>query len=363
MNKDPKISNIQIRALLVSTVIGIGILSLPNQLANVMDKDGWIPIILSGCLVIPMLLVIIQIFKDNPGKDFFQIGNETLGKVLFTICLIIYLSYYIIVCAYISRLLGELVKGFLLTETPIQLIIALFIISIAYVAISEIDVIARISYLIYPLVIGFAILLFFLALPGADFTNILPMFQSDLNQLPEGLRVAIFSFSGFEVIFFAIPFVEDNKRVTKSCVSAIVIITVLYLVLFMITLTQFSIQQIKSDPFPLLMLAKLIDLPGYFLQNLDGLVMAIWVVIIFSTMAPLFYSSSKILSKIFKTKSHTIFVLVLIPIIYIVAFIPRNIVQINSLMPLIVNYLSFLVVLVIPVILLVVGRIRGRKKQ
>ena len=58
MNKDPKVSNIQIRALVISTVVGVGILGLPNQLANAMDKDGWIAIILSIILTIPMLIII-----------------------------------------------------------------------------------------------------------------------------------------------------------------------------------------------------------------------------------------------------------------------------------------------------------------
>lgn len=363
MNKDPKISNIQIRALIVSTIIGIGILGLPNQLANVMGKDGWIPIVLSGLLIIPMLKIINQIFKENPGKDFFEIGYETLGTFLFTICLLIYLAHYIIVCAYISRLLGELIKGFLLANTPVNLIIFLFILSISYIAVAEIDVIARIAYITYPLVIGFAVLLVLFAIPGADLTNILPVFQSDLSRLPEGMRAAVFSFSGFEILFFAIPFAEDNKRVMRTSISGIAIVTALYLILFITTLTQFSIQQIKSDPFPLLMIAKLIDLPGYFLQNLDGLVMSIWVIIIFSTMAPYFFSSGKILGKMFKKKSHTIFVLILVPIIYMVAIIPRSIVQINEIMTIVINYLSTAVVIIIPITLYIVGRIRGRKKQ
>lgn len=363
MNKDIKISNIQIRALIVSTIIGIGVLGLPNQLAVAMEKDGWIAIILSGLLTIPVILVINQIFKDNPGKDFFEIGESNLGKILFTICLIIYLAYYLAVGAYISRVLGEIINGFLLLETPLGLITFTFIVSIAYLVVSEIDIIARISYMTYGLTIGFALILILLAIPGADLTNILPMIQSDIRQLPEGIKVALFSFAGFEVLLFAIPFAEDKKRLTKTSISGIVIVIVLYLVLFLVTLTQLSIQQIKSDPFPLLMVAKLINLPGYFLQNLDGLVTAIWVIIIFSTMASVYYSSSKILSKIFRAKSHKASVLILIPVIYFLAFLPKNVIQINNIMSNVVIYLAMIVIFLIPFILFMVGRIKRRIRQ
>jgi spore germination protein len=363
MNKDPKISNIQIRALLISTLLGVGVLSLPNGLANEMDKDGWIAIIIATILTIPLLIIMNKIFEYNSEKDFFEIGNQALGEPIFTVCLIIYLAYYIAISASIVRLLGDIIKGFLLTNTPIQVIVFLFILSVSYVAISEIDIIARISYLTYPLEIGFVVLLILLSLPDVDFTDLLPLFQSDISNLPKGLSVTLFSFIGFEILLFAIPYAEDKKRVLKTSISAIIIVGVIYLLIFLATLTRLSLQHIKSDPYPVLMIAKLIDLPGYFLQNLDGFVTAIWVIVIFSTLAPVAYSSGKILSKLFKTKSHKIFILMLIPIVHLVAFIPKSVVELNEIMAVIINYLSVFVVFIIPLVILVVGRIRGRKNK
>ncbi|MDR7869649.1 MAG: endospore germination permease [Tissierellaceae bacterium] len=363
MNKDPKISNIQIRALIVSTVVGVGVLGLPNQLANVMDKDGWIPIMLSAILIIPLLIIINKIFQDNPGKNYFEIGDQVLGKPIFTICLILYILYYVAVSAYIARLLGDLIKGFLLIRTPTRIIILMFLISISYVAISEIDVIARIAYITYPIAIIFGVLLVLLSIPGADFSNILPVFQSDLSKLPEGLRVGLFSFSGFEILLFAIPYAEEKEKVLKTSITAIIIVCILYVSLFFASLMQLSIKHVQLDPYPVLMIAKLIDLPGYFLQNLDGLVMAIWVIVIFSTIAPTFFATGKVFSKLFKTKSHTIFVLILIPVVYMVSVLPKSIVEMNEIMSRVVDYLSFVVILVIPLAILIVGRIRGRKKQ
>ena len=52
MAKENKLSNKQIKALVVSTTVGVGILSLPNRLAIANGNDGWIPLILSGLLII-----------------------------------------------------------------------------------------------------------------------------------------------------------------------------------------------------------------------------------------------------------------------------------------------------------------------
>ena len=48
MNKDPKISDIQVRGIIVSTVIGVGVLTLPNTLGAILGKDGWMAIIIGG---------------------------------------------------------------------------------------------------------------------------------------------------------------------------------------------------------------------------------------------------------------------------------------------------------------------------
>lgn len=363
MNKDPRISNIQIRALIVSTVMGVGVLSLPSELGNVLGKDGWMAIIIGGLVTIPLLIMINQIFKQNPGKDYFEIGKETLGDIIFTICLLVFLVYSIIFAAFITRNLGELIKSFLLPTTPIEFIIILFILSCSYIASYEIDVIARFGYFIYPMTILFVSLFIILSLPKADFTNVLPVFQSDISNLPKGVQIAFSSFAGFEIIFFALPYVEKGEKTIKSIMLALTTVVLMYFSLFIMTLTQFSIEQINRQTSPVLMLAKLIDLPGYFLQNIDGLFMAIWVLVVFSTMSPAYFGAGKIMSKMFNTKSHKYFIWILAPIIYWISLIPEDVTDVSQIMGRYFDILSFISVVIIPLLIFIVGNIRKRLEK
>ena len=113
MNRLPKVSILQLRALIVSAMIGIGIMSLPSSLVSEMGNDGWIAIVLSGLLMLPIAAIIIQIFKINPDKDLFQIGKETLGSIVFTVCELILAVYFIVFAAFLVRNLAELIKAFL----------------------------------------------------------------------------------------------------------------------------------------------------------------------------------------------------------------------------------------------------------
>jgi len=307
MNKDSKISHIQLRGLIVSTVIGVGVLSMQSSLVNKMGTDGWIAILITGILMIPVLFIYNQIFKLYPDKDFFEIGKATLGFV-FNLTLIIFLCYLVLSLAIVARSLGELMKTFLLQTTPLEIIILVFIIATSYIATYEIDTIARASYFIYPIIIIFAVLIVIISLPKADFSNILPVFQTDFTSIAKGVGDSLFSFYGIEIVLFAIPFVEDKNKIFKSGALGIFAVTAIYIAMFIMTLTHFSIEQIKDQNYPVLSLVRQLDLPGFFLENLDGVVIALWVLVVFASMAPLYFATGKILSKIFKTKSHKYFI-------------------------------------------------------
>lgn len=360
MTKDPKISNIQIRGLLVSITVGGGALTLPDTLTNIMGKDGWISILLTGILIIPILWIINQLFIDHPNKDYFEIIKSTLGNIVLYIYMAILGVYFIILLAFITRNLGELVKTFLLPNTPVEIIIVLFILACSYIAIYEVDSIARAGYFIYPIIILTIFVLLLISLPTADFTDILPMFQSDISQLPKGIMASFFSFGGYEILLFTLPYVEDNKKTFKSSLLGLAIIIITYTSIFIVNISQFNVEQIKRQIYPTLMLAKHIDLPGYFLQNLDGIFMSIWVLIIFASMSPIYFVAGKTLSKIVKSQDHKYFICGLIPIIYFLALIPQNVAKSFITFGKYLNILGIISTIIFPIIIFVVGRVKKK---
>ncbi len=90
MNGQNKISNMQIKALMVTIIIGVGILSLPSDIAIVMGNDGWIGILLGGLITIPFIIMIDRLFKLYPNRDFFQLGKEIIHPIGFKFLLLIF---------------------------------------------------------------------------------------------------------------------------------------------------------------------------------------------------------------------------------------------------------------------------------
>src|SRR5699024_381503 len=114
---------------------------------------------------------------------------------------------------------------------------------------------------------------------------------------------------------------------------------------------------------PSLVLTREIGFPGLFIENIDGIVMAIWVIVIFGTMGPAFHFSGTILSSIFRTKQHDYFVIALIPIIYIISILPQNLKEVYTYMGRFVNVTGALSVTVFPIILFIINKIKNRREK
>ncbi|MDD4727100.1 MAG: endospore germination permease [Tissierellia bacterium] len=360
MNNKYKISHIQLRGLIVSTSVGVGVLSQSGHLSEIMGNSGWIAIMLTWLLIIPLFAIYNKIFELYPGKDIFQIGREVFGRLIFTILIAIVLADYILTLALITRNLAELIKIFLLQTTPLEVLLISFILASSYIACSEIEVIARASYFMYPLIILFAVIIVLISLPRADFTRILPLFQTDIPSILKGVKDNFFSFIGFEVVLFAIPFLEKKENAFKSEVMGITTVMIIYVALYIMAISHFSMAQMTSIVYPILMLIRQLDLPGFFLENLDGLVIAFWVIVVFSTVAPIYYASGKIAANIFGVKKHKYFILMLIPVIYIIAMIPDNFIELLQDVSRYHNILAFIAIVVIPTIILIAALIRKK---
>ena len=348
---------------MVTIVIGVGILSLPSDIAMVLNNDGWVAILIGGLIAIPFIIMIDRLFKMYPGKTFFQLGRELLNPIFFKLLLIIALFYIVVLLAYTGRIFADVMKAYLLETTPTEVIIITTLLAVSYIARSQIEVISRMAVIIYPIIIGFIIFLIVINLPNLDFTNIYPIFDIDYKMIPKGIMLALYSYAGYEFIILTYPFVEDNKKTLRYSLNGIFIVIGIYLIVFFITLSQYGVHQLQREIWPTIAIVKEVNLPGYFLENLDGIVMAAWVMVVYGTMGPFLHSSGTILSDIFNTRVHEIFILPLLPIIYIISLLPENLVQTTKFLGKILNYLSIAAIIIIPTIMFIAAKIKKRREK
>jgi len=363
MKRNETISNYQIRNLLITTVIGVGILSLPSQMASIMNNDGWIPIAIGGLLLIPFVMMMDKIFKIYPDKNIYEIGVDIYGKFLHNIFMLVVFMYFVIQEAYVARIFAEVVKAYLLETTPTEVIILTILLVSCYLARCEVQVLGRFATMIYFVLIFLVVFLIIISIPDADITNMLPAFYGDFKKLPSAVIASIFSYAGYEVVFIAYPYSDDKKGIFRFILRGLFIVTAIYLLIFIITLSLFGIDQMKREIWPTIAIANEVDLPGYFLENLEGIILALWVMVVYSTLGPLLFAASRILSNVLSTKSHDFFAYLLIPIIYIISVLPTNVVQVYENLGKLLDYFTVASLMVVPTILFIGALVKKRRNR
>lgn len=363
MDSKNKISGSQIKALVVTVVVGTGVLSLPSDMAEAMGNGGWLGILLGGLISTIFVILINKVFQMNPNKEFEQVGRDLLGPIIFKVYSIIFLAYFILLLSTVVRDFSEVIKVYLLETTPQEIIIITILLTTSYMARSEIEALARMAVVIYPIVLIIPALLIIVTLPNTDYTNIFPLFKFKFSSLLQGILVGLFSYGGYEFLLLSIPIVENQDETLKYSMRGMITIVLIYLAMFFVTLSQYGIHQLKREIWPSIAIVKEINLPGFFLQNLDGVVVALWIMVVFATLGPALHFSGVVLKEILNSEDHQYLILPLLPIIYIISQYYANLPKFLESMGQLIHYFSIFAIMLMPTLLFILAVIRKRRER
>lgn len=138
------------------------------------------------------------------------------------------------------------------------------------------------------------------------------------------------SYLGVEVVLFLAPFLKNPKNLIKNSTIAISIITVIYTYIILLSLLAFGADEVIHLVYPTMTLAKMIEVPGAFLERLDSFLMVAWIPFSYTTIIIYFYVGVFAISQIFKLKDHRPIAINLLPIVLIIAISSMNIAEINE---------------------------------
>ena len=165
MIKD-KITNIQMGFLLFSVMVGVGILSLPQQVANQAGVDGWIVIILSGILAAVSALLMAKIGERFPEKSLIEYGPVLIGKPMGIMLCLLFLIYFIVFASTVTRISADVTKLYLLDDTPVEVVILSTFLTSTLIVLHGINAIARFNQFIQPIILFLLILVLLLTFSG-----------------------------------------------------------------------------------------------------------------------------------------------------------------------------------------------------
>lgn len=359
-SNNTKISSLQLGIIIIVATIGTGILSLPRSIAEIADSDGWILILTGGVVAIIAVMIIFSLGNLFPQKNIIEYSKELVGKPFTIVIGMILSGYFILVSAFSLRIFGEVLKMFLLPRTPLEVISITFLVVVMYLIRNGIECMARFYEIMFFLMFIPFVLSMITGIHDGDYTNLLPVFQTSPGVLAKGTLETFFSFIGFEVALLFFPFVSDQKNIKKSLLISVGLIIFLYLTTSIIVIANFGVYETKNLVWPLMSYIKSIEVPGSFIEQLEGFIMTIWVLFIYTTLTNYFFAGVFIVKELVNAKDHKGFVILLMPIIYILSLLPDNVAQVYDWLGYFSLYGGITVIFIIPVFLLIIAKIRKK---
>ncbi|MGG1661865.1 GerAB/ArcD/ProY family transporter [Brevibacillus sp. NRS-1366] len=358
----------QLTSLITSTLIGVGVLTLPRTTTSVLLEAGWMSPVFGSVFAFLSIWMIATLSKRFPGMTFIEYSpivwgtkkNPKMGKWLSLPWIIGYLSFLYSTTAIVARVFGEVVVTSVLLETPLEVIIISMFLLAFILCLHEVEVVARVNELLFPLIL-FPILFIALAsFQKAEWNNILPLFRVSGSSLLEGTYEAIYSFSGYEIMLIYFAYAHENNSKARSGFYGIGIAMVVYTLIVVAGIVVFGYEELQRVTWPTLELVKTTQVPGLILERLESAFLAVWVTAVFTTVANAYYAVMYGLRQLFNKGivfQRVISAIMFIPL-YFIALWPQNIVDIFRVSSYL-GMISIILNLGVPTLYLIVIFMRG----
>ncbi len=352
------VSPYQIAMIIIMSVLSVGVFSIAGDAAEAAGSDGWLMVAAAGLINVVALFFIIRLNSRFPGKTFAEYSQIILGGIGGKVLTGIFAVYQLLVIAYVTRAFTEVVKMFLLFRTPTEVIMLSLILVCTYIVRGGAECIGRINELVFPIIILPFFLVMLFGLPVMDFSNLLPVFQMTPDKMATAVPAMLFSYGGIELALFYIGFMKDPRKAYKPGMYAVLFITFFMTMITAFCIAAFGPEATKQFLWPLVSYIRAINLPGLFIERLDGVMLTLWMLTVFTTIVSAYFVVGYSISKIAGTKEQKQYILPLSIVIYYLALQPDSLAALYSWGSRIFPYAITAFLYVVPIMLLVVARLR-----
>jgi len=360
METPREITVLQAAIILISTIIGVGVLALPR--IAVLSGDTGAPLVtLLGILLAFFGLVMITLLGMRfPNQSLIRYSEVILGKPMARFGSIVIIAFFAVLTALASREFGEVVITSVLRRTPLEITVIVMLLLAAITTRNDITTFAYIHHFYSPIILAPVILIVILSLKNAEVIRLLPIWGNEPNGMFIGVLTVAALFQGFFILTMIIPSMRRPDRAMTASIWGMTIAGGLYLIIVIASLAVFGAEEVKLLLWPTLELAKTTSLPANILERLDAAFLAVWVTAVFTTLFSSYFLMIHATTELFRLRNHRMFSLFFLPFVFIIAMVPDNVLQMYELIE-IVGRFGLLITVVYPTILWVVALIRKKR--
>lgn len=345
-----QITSKQLMAYIISSQIGIGVMSMPSRLCEIVGHDGWITVLIAGIISTILGVIMVKLLERYENKSIYEINKLLYGKYVGTFINILLALFLCIMAGFYVRIFTTIISIITLPNTPPIILTIFLLLPCLPLAWYGLKVICRFDSIVF-FITAVVYLFFILVVKDVRLTFLMPIGQAKIPSLIKSTLTLTLSYIGFcfPVIFY--PLVTDKKNVMKSVIYANMYSTIFFLITVLIVTGFFGASMLKYLTFPLLNLTRSYRAP--VLERLDLLFIALWTPCLGISMNAFYYSTYYSVNILLKIKKKTLSLIILTSIYIMLSRIPKDFAEILAyvkvvsviaivliIFPIIVNYFA-----------------------
>jgi spore germination protein len=257
--------------------------------------------------------------------------------------------------------MAEVTNLFLLEGTPTWAIIMPFMWIGLYLISGGINPMARLFEIIFPITIVIFLLVAFLSIGIFEIDNLRPVLGSGIQPVLKGIKTATLAFLGPEIMLLLLVFMKTPDKAVKVLIVGVFIPLFFYVITVVMVIGALSIDGVITRTWPTLELMRSFEIPGLVFERFESLLLVIWIMQIFTAFSITYYAAALGLAQLFK-KNIQPFLYGLLPIIYIIAMIPKNTNEVFRLGAVIGN-VAMILFGALPLLLLPISKWKVKKRD
>ncbi|UKS27412.1 spore germination protein [Paenibacillus sp. HWE-109] len=284
-----KISPLQLAILMHPTILATAALSVPSITIRTAGIDMWMTPLIASLVGFWMVYVVVRLHKAYPSLTFIEYSQTLLGPYGGKAIGILFLGALLFTNGLVLREYGEFISSSFLQETPMLIVITCMVSVCAYAIHAGLEVLSRTAQILIPVAVLIIFVMVILMIPDFELKQMFPIFGEGLLPPLLGSIVPSSWFSQFFVLAYLLPYVSHGEKILKwgfiSVVSVLLTLLAINLsILFLFgTLTE-------GLNYAFLAAVRYISIAD-FLEHVESLLMAIWLIGIFIKVAIIYYAT------------------------------------------------------------------------
>ena len=355
-----KISVRRAMLLYLTTTFPLAQRLIPIYSARNGKQAGWLSPVISIVFLLLLALIVDRLYKAFDGLSFMDIVCEITGKAVGKIICGIWGLWILIELSKFVRYFAERTVSTIMTDTKVDILIAIILVTVAIGLYSGIIVLCRMNEIILPITILAFLTVALMIAPNVKTLYLTPISRLDI--IP-ALKASVGT-TGIWAYYLVIFFISDgftNKNHLKSeSIKIIFFLAVITLMLNIMTIGVFDHSVVERLHSPYMVAIKEISVFNTF-QKSEPFAAALWVLEDFLLFSVFSYAFLNILRSLFGLSDINFLIAPTLIFVYFFSlFIAENRFEPESFSNLIAIPTNIILFIVLPAILFLVGKIQRK---